>query len=187
MRAFLALPVRPPALAQLQSLAERLGSDIDGVRWAPTETMHITLHFFGKVSDERVAVAVQELQPVFAAQAPLHLWLGGLGSFPSNARPRVLWCGVAGDVDALVQLGERCTSTLATAGFPVEQRPFRPHCTLGRPREPWSDAARRRWTELARRQQPTDPFTADLAILYESVSGPTGARHHPRMTLPLCG
>ncbi|HEX4579543.1 MAG TPA: RNA 2',3'-cyclic phosphodiesterase [Candidatus Dormibacteraeota bacterium] len=186
MRAFVALPVRPPALAQVQALAARLQSEVEEVRWAPTETVHITLHFFGQVSDERVAVAVRELEPVFAAQTPIHLRLSGLGSFPSNARPAVLWCGVAGDVDALVQLGQRCTSTLATAGFPVEQRPFRPHCTLGRPGKPWPDTARRRWSELRMQHPSTDTFTADVAILYESLTGPAGAHHHPRLTFPLC-
>jgi 2'-5' RNA ligase len=186
VRAFVALPVRPPALAQVQAMAARLESEVEGVRWAPMQTVHITLHFFGQVSDERVAVAVRELEPVLAAQAPIHLRLSGLGSFPSNARPRVLWYGVAGEVDALVQLGQRCASTLATAGFPVEQRRFRPHCTLGRPRDPWPDAARRRWSELRTQDPSTDMFTADLAILYESLTGPSGARHLPRLTLPMC-
>lgn len=187
MRAFLALPVLPPAREQLRSLWEQLRVTVDDVRWAPIETIHITLHFFGQLSDESAAGAVRALQPVFAAQAPLQLWMDGLGAFPSERRPRVLWCGVGGDADALRELGGRCASVLASAGFPVEQRAFRPHCTLGRPRLPWSETARRRWTELLSQPHSTAPFTADVAILYESVTGAGGARHHPRTTLPLRG
>ncbi|HEX4755924.1 MAG TPA: RNA 2',3'-cyclic phosphodiesterase [Candidatus Dormibacteraeota bacterium] len=187
MRAFLALPVVAPALGQMESLSELLRAEVDGVRWAPVQTVHITLHFFGSIDDDSVARAVQELQPVFAAQAPIRLRLRGLGSFPSEARPRVLWCGVAGDTNALRDLDQRCAEALAAAGLPVEQRPFRPHCTLGRPRQPWSETARQRWRELAAQQPSTDGFIADVAVLYESVTGRCGARHHPRMTLPLGG
>jgi 2'-5' RNA ligase len=187
VRAFLALPVLAPALAQLESLAEELKAAVDGVRWAPVQTVHITLHFFGSISDDGVATAMRELRPVFAAQVPIHLQLRGLGAFPSSARPRVLWCGVAGDTDALRNLDQRCADALAGAGFPVEQRPFRPHCTLGRPRQPWSETARRRWRELSAMPASTEGFVADLAILYESVSGRCGPRHHPRTTLPLGG
>lgn len=187
MRAFLALPVLAPALQQVASLAEQLKTAVEGVRWAPVQTVHITLHFFGSIGDDGVARAMQELRPVLAAQAPIHLQLRGLGTFPSEARPRVLWCGVAGDTDALRDLDQRCAEALAGAGFPVEQRPFRPHCTLGRPRQPWSETARQRWRELAAQPPSTDGFIADVAVLYESVTGRCGARHHPRMALPLGG
>jgi RNA 2',3'-cyclic 3'-phosphodiesterase len=187
VRAFLALPVLPPALAQLESLSEELRDAVEGVRWAPIETVHLTLHFFGQISDPRVARAVEALQPVFAGQAPIQLRLSGLGSFPSHARPRVLWCGIGGDTGALHSLGDRCASALAAAGFAVDERPFRPHCTLGRPRLPWPATAHERWNELASQQPSTDGFIADVAILYESVTGPSGMRHHPRLTLPLRG
>ncbi|MEO8899378.1 MAG: RNA 2',3'-cyclic phosphodiesterase [Candidatus Dormibacter sp.] len=187
MRAFLALPVRPPALEQVESLFEQLRNQVEGVRWAPVETVHITLHFFGSVSDESVARALQELQPVFAAQAPMHLQLKGLGAFPSEARPRVLWWGVDGDVEALRDLDHGCAMALAAAGFPVEQRPYRPHCTLGRPRRPWPQTAQQQWRELAARLPWSHAFIADVAVLYESITAGCGARHHPRMTLPLGG
>lgn len=187
MRAFLALPVVAPALQQIESLFEQLKTAVDGVRWAPVQTVHITLHFFGSIDDDSVARALQELQPVFAAQAPIRLQLRGLGAFPSEARPRVLWCGVAGDTDALRDLDQRCAEALAGAGFPVEGRPFQPHCTLGRPRQPWPQPVRQRWRELAARHPSTDGFIADVAVLYESVTGRCGARHHPRVTMPLGG
>jgi RNA 2',3'-cyclic 3'-phosphodiesterase len=187
VRAFLALPVLPPALEQMEALSEQLRNALPGVRWAPVQTVHITLHFFGSISDERLAQAVHALQPMVAAQAPIQLQLTGLGAFPSETRPRVLWCGVGGDTIALRDLNERCAAALAAAGFPVEQRPFRPHCTLGRPRLPWPETARQRWRELAAQQPSTPGFVAEVAVLYESLTGPSGVRHQPRLTLPLGG
>lgn len=187
MRAFVALAVLPPALEQVESLAGQLSDTVPGVRWAPLETAHITLHFFGQISDQRVACAVQALEPVFAGQPPIQLRLSGLGAFPSETRPRVLWCGVDGDTDSLRALGGRCSSTLASAGFAVDRRPFHPHCTLGRPSGLWAESARQRWIEAASQHQSTDDFTANVAVLYESLTGPMGARHLPRITLPLRG
>jgi 2'-5' RNA ligase len=171
----------------MQALSEQLTNALDGVRWAPVQTVHVTLHFFGSISDERLARAIRAVQPVFAAQQPIPLQMGGLGAFPSATRPRVLWCGVGGDTIALRDLNERCAAALAAAGFPVEQRPFRPHCTLGRPRLPWPERERQRWRELVAQQPSAPGFVADVAVVYESVTAPSGVRHHPRMTLPLAG
>ncbi len=185
MRAFLALPVQPPALATFQALRERLVTEVAAVRWAPAESPHLTLHFFGAVSASDGGRALAVLRPAVAVLLPMTLRLRGLGVFPSMARPRVLWCGVDGDEDALNECARACSAALHGAGFPVERRPYRAHCTLGRPREPWPANARERWARLVDEEPTTPAFIADHAVLYESVRGPAGVRHVPREVLPL--
>ncbi|MDQ6848132.1 MAG: RNA 2',3'-cyclic phosphodiesterase, partial [Candidatus Dormibacteraeota bacterium] len=137
MRAFLAIPVQSPALAAFQTLRERLVTAVPAVRWAPAETPHLTLHFFGTISSDDARRALAVLRPVVAELPPMTLRLRGLGAFPSATRPRVLWCGVDGDVVALDDCARACTAALHVAGFAVENRPYRAHCTVGRPRQPW--------------------------------------------------
>ncbi|GAC1572077.1 MAG: RNA 2',3'-cyclic phosphodiesterase [Candidatus Dormibacteria bacterium] len=185
VRAFLALPVLPPALGHFQVLRERLMAEVDAVRWAPADSPHITLHFFGALNDAAALSALDALVPELAERTPMTLQLRGLGGFPSSGRPRVLWCGVDGDLDALATLARGCAAALLGTGLSVDDRPHRPHCTLGRPRQPWPGHARGRWLDLAA-EGPTGPrFTADRAILYESVNGSEGVTHIPRSTLPL--
>ena len=52
MRAFLAIPLRGSALAQAQEVLTRLRDHVPAVRWARPETLHVTLHFFGQLSDK---------------------------------------------------------------------------------------------------------------------------------------
>lgn len=60
------------------------------------------------------------------------LRLAGAGRFGSVRRPQVLWIGLDGDVAPLVALAERLRDAAGALGLPVEDRPFRPHLTLGR-------------------------------------------------------
>jgi 2'-5' RNA ligase len=185
VRAFLAVPVLPPALADFQALRERLCTVIDAVRWAPAESPHITLHFFGRISTDGAETALEALQGTVGSGAAMTLRLQGLGAFSSGGRPRVLWWGVGGEVRRLAELAHGCARTLSDAGFPVQEGPYRPHCTLGRPRKLWPAPSPQRWREAAAADPSTTAFAADRVILYESVADGASVRHVPRSVLPL--
>lgn len=185
MRAFLALPILPPALSPYLAWRAQLATELDAVRWAPADSPHVTIHFFGSVTEHDAERALAALRPVLEATPAPRLRLSGVGSFPSARRPRVLWCGVAGDIEALAACAVACIAALREAGFPVDERPYRPHCTVGRPRLPWPAAAMRRWEQIPAGQPHTPAFTADHGVLYESVTAACGTRHVPRVTLPL--
>ena len=83
--------------------------------------------------------------PAVAAAPPMTLRLAGGGRFGSLRRPQVAWAGLDGDVAPLVDLAGRLADAARSLGLPVEDRPFRPHLTLGRwrPGQPADgDAAR---------------------------------------------
>lgn len=60
----------------------------------------------------------------------------GLGAFPAPTHPRVVWAGIADGAPALVDVAGRVEVALAALGFPPDERPFSPHVTLGRVRQP---------------------------------------------------
>ena len=73
------------------------------------------------------------------ASAPaMSLRLAGAGRFGSVRRPQVFWAGLDGDVEPLVGLAKRLATAARRLDLPVEDRPFRPHLTIGRwpPRRP---------------------------------------------------
>lgn len=72
------------------------------------------------------------LPPVVAATGPMVLRLAGGGRFGSVRRPQVAWVGLSGDVPALTDLAARLAAAARGLGLPVEDRPFRPHLTVGR-------------------------------------------------------
>ncbi|SEP09870.1 2'-5' RNA ligase [Trujillonella endophytica] len=118
---------------------------------------------------ERVGEAVE-------ATPPLILRLAGGGRFGSVRRPQVLWAGVAGDVAALGALAARLQAAARSLRLPVEDRPFRPHLTLGRwrPGRPADGALADR---LAGYAGPTWPV--EEVALMRSTLGP--APRHDRL------
>jgi 2'-5' RNA ligase len=183
VRCFLAVPVAEPGLGAAQRLQHELRERVLDVRWARPETLHLTVHFFGQVEDERAAVAIDLVTPMTDGASPFDVVLDRLGSFPPRGVPRVLWLGPSRDVAPLTALALDCRVILSAAGFDVDQRRYNPHCTLGRPRFSWSDGARDAWA-AATRQQPDVRFTASRLVLYESRSAPGGAVYTERASLP---
>lgn len=183
MRCFLAIPLAEPGLGAAQRLQAALRERVPEVRWARPETLHLTVHFFGEVDEARAETALEVVTPIATRTAPFDVALDRLGAFPERGMPRVLWLGPAGDVAPLIALALECRSVLGAAGFDVEHRRYHAHCTLGRPRLPWSDGARAAWAAAASEKQRAIRSTASRLVLYESRSAPGGAVHTERESL----
>ncbi len=107
-------------------------------RWTEPGRWHLTLLFLGAVPREQLPELAARAAPVVAAAPPLRLRVAGAGRFGSARHPSVAWAGLAGDVAPLTELAGRLADAARSLGLPVEDRPFRPHLTLGRwrPRQP---------------------------------------------------
>jgi 2'-5' RNA ligase len=103
-----------------------LRDHLPGVRTSNPAQWHITLGFLGEVDSP------DPLYDGLAAAASLHevfrLSLRGGGSFG----PRATWAGIDGDVDALRSLAADVQDACRDAGVHHDERPYRPHLTVGR-------------------------------------------------------
>jgi 2'-5' RNA ligase len=133
------------------------------------ERWHLTLLFLGAVPDARVPQLVTGAAPAVAAAPPMRLRLAGGGRFGSRRRPQVAWAGLDGDVAALSELAVRLARVARSLRLEVEERPFRPHLTLGRWR-PGRPADGDLTDRLADYRGPDWPV--DVVRLYESHLGP---------------
>lgn len=135
MRTFVAVVPPPEALAPLVTLLAALRAEHpDGVTWVPPERLHVTLAFLGDVSEETAARVGGRLDEVAATTATFELRIEGGGAFPRAARPRVLWAGVEGEVDALASLARDTRRAARAAHVAVERAPYVPHVTVARVR-----------------------------------------------------
>jgi 2'-5' RNA ligase len=179
-RLFVALEPPDAVRRRLAALALEVrraaGRAADEVRWTAPETIHLTLQFLGAVPPGRVADVEAAVRAAAAAARPLSLEVRGTGGFPNARRPRVVWAGVGGDVEALVALAGDLGRRLAPLGFPPETRPFSAHLTLGRARD--SRGASGLAGALAGADDaPAAPWRATELTLFESHLSPRGARH----------
>lgn len=116
-----------------------------------------------------MAPLVEAAAPAVAAAPGMTLRLSGGGRFGSLRRPQVAWAGLDGDVGPLQELAARLAAAARGLRLPVEDRPFRPHLTLGRwrPGRPADGALTDR---LAGYRGPVWPVTE--VCLWESHLGP---------------
>jgi len=130
VRLFVALDFPDAVRQTLRELIARLQPGFGSAKWVRPEAMHITLKFIGEVDGEKLAPIRGALAPVHSS-APVEIHFRGLGFFPNERRPRVLWCGVEASTN-LAELAEAVQRALVPLGIPAESRDFVPHLTLAR-------------------------------------------------------
>ena len=176
-RLFLALTV-PPAVRDALAVLARPAK---GLAWTRPEQLHVTLRFLGDVSVEKIDAIVTRLSAVHVE--PFILPLEGVGTFPPNRPPRVLWIAVGAGHPRLFQLRQRVDDALLAAGLQLELRTFHPHVTLARCAEN-SATAVAQWMH-EHREASAPPFRVDAFDLFSSELQPSGAVHTLRHHFPL--
>jgi 2'-5' RNA ligase len=186
MRSFIAIDLPDEVRLILDQVQMDLKGSLAGVRWVRPEGIHLTLKFLGSIPPEQVAVIAAAVGEVVHGELPLALNLSGLGAFPNPRRPRVIWVGIAGEVERLGRLQARLEETLEPLGFPREGRSFRPHLTLGRVKDTHRPPDLTR--ALADVTLPAgNPFDVREILVYKSDLRPTGAIYTKLQHLPLAG
>jgi len=106
---------------------------IDGARWRPVESLHVTLRFFGDLQENVARDLDTELAQI--GGAPFDLVLEGAGAFGEGRDIHAVWAGVA-ENDELRRLAKACEGAARRAGLKPEHRHYRPHVTLAYLRNP---------------------------------------------------
>jgi 2'-5' RNA ligase len=132
MRLFIAIEV-PDALKQELAAAQR-GLQVSGAEasWTRATAMHLTLKFLGEVPETNVSEISDALSDVVKTRAGFRINVAGIGAFPDQKNARVVWAGVAGDVEKLAMLQVAVDESMVALGFERDTRSFTPHLTLGR-------------------------------------------------------
>ncbi len=130
MRLFVALDLPDAVRHALAESIERLRPGSQHARWVRPESMHLTLKFLGHVEAEKLTSIRDALESVHSKSA-MDLRYRGLGFFPSERRPRVIWSGVEASPN-LSELVAALETAVEPLSFERESRSFFPHITLAR-------------------------------------------------------
>ncbi len=134
MRLFVALAIPEDVREKLAALLPELKKADPAPRWIPPQNLHVTLKFIGEVALERTTAICEALAEIHIDQ-PMHLEFRGLGLFPNIRRPSVLWIGIESSED-LARLASTIDRALGPLGIPLETKPFVPHLTIARFKQP---------------------------------------------------
>ena len=136
VRAFIALelPTFLQDAIQLSTAGLRKKLDSDLIRWTSPHNVHLTLKFLGDVSPANIDILKQMLTMESAQYSAFDMSVEGIGAFPNPKRPRVLWVGLNAPA-TLPSLARGIETASAKLGYPIEERGFSPHLTIGRVRQ----------------------------------------------------
>ncbi|NPA90173.1 MAG: RNA 2',3'-cyclic phosphodiesterase [Chloroflexi bacterium] len=188
-RLFWAIPLPKPIHTQIEHLQKELIRQVPGgsVRWVPANNVHVTLAFLGDWYRSRIPPMVEEVTQALEGIPPFDVEIAAAGVFPNYRRPRVIWLGIGGDVDALHRVQAAVARALVMHGWKPERRGYSPHLTIGRVRRGQGNTTLAAIGQAVQRLK-VDPFGRHQVreiTLYRSVLKPSGAEYTPvaRVTL----
>jgi 2'-5' RNA ligase len=178
IRTFIAVDLPHPVRRSLGEFQEELKRARAAVSWVRPEQVHLTVKFLGSVASEQIGPIRQTLERVVTSASPLRLQPVGCGAFPSVPNMRVIWFGLEGDLARLAELVGEVEAALVPLGFKAEDRPFRPHLTLGRVKGKQNLRVLQQ-ALAAHTAIRAEAFDVDQLVLYKSDLRPEGARYTP--------
>ena len=165
IRAFIAIELPDEIKVKLDQLEGQLKARRLNAKWVAPESIHLTLKFLGNISVDSVPNIQEVMEEAALGVPPFRIGVGGVGVFPNPQRVQVIWAGLNGDLDKLIELQKLVDTGLSKLGFVPESRPFTAHLTVARIR----DEARPTEREAAGKLAEATPFEAP-SFTVETIS-----------------
>ena len=88
------------------------------VSWVKIDNLHLTLQFLGEVEASKLETVKAALDAVAARYQSMELTMAGVGAFPGDRHPRILWVGCEDGAGQLKGLAESIHHAMTPLGFP---------------------------------------------------------------------
>ncbi len=172
MRSFLAFEIPADIKRYLSEVSSEMSKTVRGARWVKPEGQHITIKFFGEITDTK-AKEIKDMLASCGPYSPIGTSLKDIDAFPGRRRPRVIVATMEEGVDIIRSIYHDIEDRLTVLGFDREKRDFTPHITFGRIKVP-APLLERDIANLEKRR-----FTIDNIVLYKSILAREGATYVP--------
>ncbi|MGB7327753.1 MAG: RNA 2',3'-cyclic phosphodiesterase [Rubripirellula sp.] len=185
-RSFIAIPLSREITKGAVHLITRLKESGDGIKWVPTDNLHLTLKFLGDIETNDIPKISNVVRGVVEEFKSFDLHFGGTRALPSPDKARELSAGIEDPSGSLVQMVENLELDLAELGFKREPRDYVPRLTLGRTR----GGSRKASAEVVERVLAADAFQlgtmgVEQVLMIGSFLDKTGPTYHVLDTIEL--
>src|SRR5690606_28768630 len=128
MRLFIAINFEEQVKEKIQEIIEDLEKNSFQGRFVGKEHLHLTLEFLGEIPEERV----EKIKSIMDKPSynPFVLKLSQIGYFKRH-EGNIYWLGLDQN-KSLIDTQRTLHKLLDEEGFKLEDRPYKPHITLGR-------------------------------------------------------
>ena len=187
IRAFIAVELPDDVKDTVALIIKRLRpAQYRYVKWVAPSGTHLTIKFLGNTPTDQLPQITGIMKTAAKKVPPIELRLGGLGMFPNEQRPRVLWVALEGNTEPLATMQREIEKALEPLGFAPENRAFTPHLTLGRVRDNASSDDRKEIGGVvkAKKIDYDAAFILKELSLMKSTLTPTGAIYNRMDSAP---
>lgn len=132
MRTFIALDFDRQTKKRLGKIQRKLKQNSSKGSWVYIDNFHITLKFLGTTDSSRIDEIATELQSIAHTNEEIKLSIDDLDYFRGENILRVVWLGLQGERQSILDIKKDIDDKMNNLGFPKEKKDFIPHITLGR-------------------------------------------------------
>jgi 2'-5' RNA ligase len=128
MRLFIAINFEERVKKQISNLIDELRKTSTQGKFVNEEHMHLTLEFLGEIEKDKVDIIKTVLNSINISAFTIEL--SNIGYF-KRREGNIYWLGIK-ENKSLLELQSNIHKSLTEHGFTLEDRPYKPHITLGR-------------------------------------------------------
>lgn len=174
-RIFIAIKVNPdkPFLEMLNSFKSTLNKDV--IKWINPENIHITLAFLGNTENDFIKEIGSMLERTCKNYGGFELMIRGTGIFRNINDARIIWTSIDHS-EQLLNLAAKILKGLAEIDVKPDDKPFKPHITIGRIKHLNNRENFKQMTEQYRTVE-LQKVQVDEVILYESILLENGPKY----------
>ena len=137
--------------------------------WARETNLHLTLKFLGEIPPTIVPDFSNAVSRAVVDIKSFPIRFEETGAFPTRGQPRVLWIGTNDYSGKLAELHAKVEEESALAGFAKEVRPFHPHLTVARLRNP-QHARALATVHTQMKFEPVEATVSELLVIRSELS-----------------
>lgn len=177
-RLFFAVPFEESTQKELLTLIQALKKlpHSQNVRWEKPQNLHITLHFLGNLTHEKVPQLITNVQQAITDSVAFEANFTHVQVFPPSKHPTVLALGITPSA-SFQDLVTKIAEGMMHLNLSPEKRPYVPHLTIGRLKRPPHPFI----TETPK----LSPFSVNRVILFQSFTLASGAEYQSLETFQL--
>lgn len=170
-RTFIALPV--PVSEKLKNEIEFYKKNLQGlnIKWVEIKNLHLTLAFLGDTLPEQIIAIKEGLGKITSQHKPFAIKFTQAGAFKNLQNPQVLWIGLEAN-NSLRFIFSDIQKLIKSVGFVPENRPFKPHLTIGRVKSFTGENNLQSFVNA--REALKEVAMAKSVVFYESILMPAG-------------
>jgi len=188
VRVFLAIDLPQELKKELFNLSKVLNCEGLKLKWVEEENLHLTLRFFGNISENLVEKIYEKCKDVCKKLEPFELELDLASYFPLKGTPRVIWIGINSASNNLFKLDNLLKKAFKPLKLKEEREEFYPHVTLLRIKEKTDPVALKKFFEEIKKASEKlkgKSFLVKELIIFKSDLFPSGPKYTPLKTIPL--